>query len=357
MNTPSALSTGTLVVPALAPIGALAEAIRHSGVLLPSATAPTLPPPGSQLDATVLRMLGQQADAEGQPAWQVLTSLANRQSATPSDTGHLLILQLPMRLVTGQRLQLEVIQQTHPPVFRLLGLTSNSETAEPTSLSTSTTSARVQLSTTARVMQAASPAMPALPADAPALSGTEEILPSALAQKLAETVQQTRQTRISDRVTALMQHAAESSATVDPLPSQPSLPTALPASTALMPFEWQGPIWAGQTMQWTVRPDLPLDPSVHPDAPPPSSVSDWLTTLRLDLPMLGRVDAELRWSLHGVQIHLDTPTAISAQTLRPALTELHHTLRELGIRVAGMRLTTSGTDSPTSPHDTGRNPS
>jgi hypothetical protein len=92
---------------------------------------------------------------------------------------------------------------------------------------------------------------------------------------------------------------------------------------------WQGQIWPGQNLQWTVQPDLNPDGSQEPYTG--SSPIYWKSTLKLSLPHLGEVLAELRLSPQGCQISLITE-ADQVSGMKQALPVLDTRLKNAGIR-------------------------
>jgi hypothetical protein len=106
------------------------------------------------------------------------------------------------------------------------------------------------------------------------------------------------------------------------LPELKGLPeeTARLAGRQLMmlegqPFVWQGQAWPGQPMEWLVE-EREADPQGDPDAPA------WRTQLRLVLPRLGELEADLRLGPAGLQVRLKTGDEAILQEVRAALPEL-----------------------------------
>lgn len=73
-------------------------------------------------------------------------------------------------------------------------------------------------------------------------------------------------------------------------------------------YAWQGQVWPGQTIEWEID-DAPRDGG-EGDEP----ASSWNTTLRLELPHLGAIEARLTLSPAGVALRLiaNEPPAVAA---------------------------------------------
>jgi Flagellar hook-length control protein FliK len=98
---------------------------------------------------------------------------------------------------------------------------------------------------------------------------------------------------------------------------------------------WQGQIWPGQSMEWTVQPDI------HPDEeqqqPTNASPIRWKSTLKLSLPNMGEVHAELSLGPQGCQIDLTTEPQQLSQ-IQNALPVLATRLQDAGIRAEQLRV-------------------
>lgn len=81
------------------------------------------------------------------------------------------------------------------------------------------------------------------------------------------------------------------------------------------PFVWQGQAWPGQPMEWLVE-EREADPQGDPDAPA------WRTQLRLVLPRLGELEADLGLGPAGLQVRLKTGDEATLGEVRAALPEL-----------------------------------
>ncbi len=136
--------------------------------------------------------------------------------------------------------------------------------------------------------------------------------------------------------------------------SQSALPraTAEEARTALQPLDpqvlgqvrsqldvieqrqvlWHGQAWPGQALEWRIE-----DPPPHAasqDEPTP-----WTTHLRLSLPRLGEVSAEINLSAGHVRVRLATQAEAPAGALRAAQNQLSEALTQAGLVLAGFAVT------------------
>lgn len=106
------------------------------------------------------------------------------------------------------------------------------------------------------------------------------------------------------------------------LPELKGLPeeTARIAGRQLMmlegqPFVWQGQAWPGQPMEWLVEERQP-EGAAGEEAP------QWRTLLRLVLPRLGEVQADLQLGAAGLNVRLRATDPASLEEVRAALPEL-----------------------------------
>jgi hypothetical protein len=95
------------------------------------------------------------------------------------------------------------------------------------------------------------------------------------------------------------------------------------------PFVWLGQAWPGQDMQWLVE-ERPGGEAGEGDAP------QWRTELKLRLPRLGDVAAELRLSAQGLRIDLNAAGEASLGEMRAALPDLAIRLRDANLNVTGL---------------------
>lgn len=96
---------------------------------------------------------------------------------------------------------------------------------------------------------------------------------------------------------------------------------------------WHGQAWPGQPLEWRI--DEPPEHGASPDTPTP-----WTTHLRLRLPQLGEVSAELGLSAGQVRVRLVTQTGTAADSLRDAQGKLTDALSHAGLVLAGFAVAT-----------------
>jgi hypothetical protein len=103
---------------------------------------------------------------------------------------------------------------------------------------------------------------------------------------------------------------------------------------------WQGEAWPGQaitleTFEEDHRGREERDETDQDYAIP------WKTHLRLDLPNLGRLVADLRLHRHGLEISLCAPDHATIAILRSGVMSLAHELEGAGIKLLGMGVKTN----------------
>jgi hypothetical protein len=99
---------------------------------------------------------------------------------------------------------------------------------------------------------------------------------------------------------------------------------------------WQGQAWPGQALEWRI--EEPPERNAAHDEPTP-----WTTHLRLTLPRLGEVNAELALSARQVRVRLAAQTGVTAGALRDAHGKLTEALSQAGLVLAGFAVTTDDT--------------
>jgi flagellar hook-length control protein FliK len=95
---------------------------------------------------------------------------------------------------------------------------------------------------------------------------------------------------------------------------------------------WQGQAWPGQALEWRIEDPPPRDAAQ--DEPTP-----WTTHLRLSLPRLGEVRAEINLSAGRVRVHLAAQAQAPAGALRAAQNQLNQALSQAGLVLAGFAVT------------------
>jgi hypothetical protein len=99
-------------------------------------------------------------------------------------------------------------------------------------------------------------------------------------------------------------------------------------------FNWSGQIWPGQNMDWQVQEDEHGHGSELPDS--------WQSRLRLTLPGLGEVDANLKLTRSGVQISLQAAKQETGSMLRENGKMLLESLKAGGITITSMAVKQHG---------------
>ena len=89
---------------------------------------------------------------------------------------------------------------------------------------------------------------------------------------------------------------------------------------------WQGVLWPGQPMEWRLQVE---DEAHSGTAPGAAAERAWSSTLTLELPRLGPVQARLRLCGRAVQVHLISPH--SAPRLSAAQAELARGIADAGL--------------------------
>lgn len=102
-------------------------------------------------------------------------------------------------------------------------------------------------------------------------------------------------------------------------------------------FVWQGEVWPEQQLEWAVQ--------ERESGPDGEEGGEWETTLRLDLPKLGKIDALLRLTKDGLQVHINTESGSVADDMRSEQQNLETALSAAGVKFAGMEIE-HGQDEP-----------
>ena len=95
-------------------------------------------------------------------------------------------------------------------------------------------------------------------------------------------------------------------------------------------FNWNGQIWPGQNLEWQIREERQEG---HAEGEPPSA---WQSRLKLILPALGQVDANLRLTPAGVQIALQVQKPEAEDQLKVQGKALQDSLKARGISLLSM---------------------
>jgi hypothetical protein len=98
------------------------------------------------------------------------------------------------------------------------------------------------------------------------------------------------------------------------------------------PFLWQGLAWPGQWMQWLVEERPGEGHNIEDEMP------RWRTQLRLTLPRLGEVTAELGVGARGLQIHLEAPNDDTLAEMNAALPDLVGRLQTAELNLTSVKV-------------------
>lgn len=104
------------------------------------------------------------------------------------------------------------------------------------------------------------------------------------------------------------------------------------------PFLWQGLAWPGQRMDWLIE-ERPGGEGGEEEAP------QWQTELRLSLPQLGGVAAEIVLQPRGLKLRLAAENPETEARMREALPELVGRLDAAGVAVLGLMVEASAASS------------
>ncbi len=100
---------------------------------------------------------------------------------------------------------------------------------------------------------------------------------------------------------------------------------------------WQGMAWPGQNMDWQIE-ERQSDSS---SSPPQEQPSVWNSRLRLDLPGLGTVEADIRLHNGHFGIRIRTDQAGSAERLRAAQAGLNEAFGQAGLALDSVQVRTA----------------
>jgi hypothetical protein len=98
---------------------------------------------------------------------------------------------------------------------------------------------------------------------------------------------------------------------------------------------WQGQLWPGQDMEWSIR-----DPGEQHAGP--AEVQPWFTQLRLRLPKLGALTADLALVDRTLRLRLVAPAADAQQSMQGAHEALASALSAAGIDLISFKVSGDG---------------
>jgi len=94
---------------------------------------------------------------------------------------------------------------------------------------------------------------------------------------------------------------------------------------------WQGQVWPGQSMEWRVE-----ERGAREGGMGEIEMPNWQTSLRLQLPRLGDVQATLAFTQQGLRIDLKAADATTAEAMRSAQDKLRNSMEASGLNVLAM---------------------
>jgi hypothetical protein len=98
---------------------------------------------------------------------------------------------------------------------------------------------------------------------------------------------------------------------------------------------WQGQLWPGQDMEWTIH-------DQGEESAPAGEVSPWFTQLRLRLPQLGALTADLALVDRALRVRLTAGNAESQAQMNAAHSSLANALAAAGIDLISFKVTGDG---------------
>jgi hypothetical protein len=146
----------------------------------------------------------------------------------------------------------------------------------------------------------------------------------------ADVVAQTQSSGVDTSKAGVAQTPAQQPGQMVAPQAQPLVQQQLEA-LATQNFSWQGQIWPGQEMRWEIDED-----AARRGQESDETANKWTTRLRMSLPNLGEIDAQIR--LQGDQITL-AMTAGNTETrnlMRTASVALRKQFDEAGLTLAAM---------------------
>jgi hypothetical protein len=93
-------------------------------------------------------------------------------------------------------------------------------------------------------------------------------------------------------------------------------------------FDWQGEVWPDQHMEWSVG---EREPETEKERG-----KEWETTLRLEMPVLGTVEASLKLGAEGLRLHIVTDSSSTAAAMMSGRDSLMEAMSTAGLRLAEM---------------------
>ena len=103
-------------------------------------------------------------------------------------------------------------------------------------------------------------------------------------------------------------------------------------------FSWMGQVWPGQEMRWEIEEDAPRQSPSDED-----SAANWRTSLRLTLPRLGGIDAQIRLQGEQLIVSIATDSSETGTLMRSESEALRSQLTEAGLALASFGVTALAT--------------
>ena len=125
--------------------------------------------------------------------------------------------------------------------------------------------------------------------------------------------------------------SAQQNASIIPQPVQPLVQQQLEA-LASQSFSWQGQIWPGQEMFWEIHEEAERRGQPEGD----ETASQWSTRLRMVLPNLGEIDAQIRLQNNQLTLSMSAANAKTREQMHAASLALRAQLAEAGLSLASM---------------------
>ena len=137
-----------------------------------------------------------------------------------------------------------------------------------------------------------------------------------------------------DKTTSSASQAAAQPAQLVAPPALPLVQQQLEA-LATQNFVWQGQVWPGQTMRWEIEEEAKHQGGAD-SAADDGTASRWQTRLRLTLPNLGEVDAQIKLQGHEITLALTAGSTETQSLLRNATEFLRSQLGEAGLALSSL---------------------
>jgi len=135
-----------------------------------------------------------------------------------------------------------------------------------------------------------------------------------------------------------LQHSIDAQSSRALAPGQMAHPETLPLVRQQLEVldsrqvAWQGQVWPGQTMDWTVEERNAREQGSEMAMP------EWQTSLRLVLPQLGEIAAKLTFHPQGIRIQLDASEPASAKLLANQRIALQQGMETSGLQLVEMKV-------------------